>query len=1014
MKLGYTLVLTLLASTLVGIVSSSALSPIGHESMRYAYGNGAVVIDYGPQNNGWSDDSEKEWTDCSNSNSGACDSEDTLILGSHDYDDGWVSAARTFGFYGKSGCYSHAQIEMEVQTNGPNGAPEPGWVGSSKVTEGEGGANKLMFYAWDYQGGTWDLINANTKYQFHNGNYGTIQTQDDGREFRTVMMTIPLSGEVPLTARDGAYTNTFAEDMEFKHSSMEFEMQIRVLNHPAEDDWGDDDLRTEIKSMSVQLTPLPWIQSDLLMTTGDGALITPTTYTSSKELELYSHSSTRDSCLFTNPLTVEISGNEQSFSQVLYEPTIDLSEYSMFAGELNLTFERGQDEFIQTSLLVDQIPPEGNLSSVHFTWTGMNISLDGLYDEGAGFRNSHEIVFNLDAKSVNGREVTLQTSRRWDGNGLQGIADFTNLFANEISTLLCDEMTIEVKILDLAEPPNEHSIQHSFHPSCPSDSRVIFSAYQINADESPTLRVFFIPNDQLNTSGSWECGMRINESKWIVLPTKELCHLGGQLDLPLNDLGVFDSIFTISVGVCYETTWENSVIICEDFAQESTQIMHIDRDAPVVFYEMGTIDGDRTLILKANDSSGIAILKLLAVHEDTTQTEYACKLSGLTAQTCNPFLLEGINQDGETTQFTNLTLKATDIYGNVAYLNLSQNTVEQLNAMGNGDFESNNEENSDWFFVLIVGFLIFVAVMVRSYDSGRNLGSVSKTHDLGKNDKNPLKSQPWENIAWKDTDLIGTQPFTPDNPREMPRTDKDQIRKLIKNNPSKTVEEIVKMYVHAPAKPRVSERTLRKHVRIIHQSNRPVETPDIQQIKRLIVKSPTSNADAILSKYTHAPNHQKLGDDAFLAIIKDQIRTIEKETKHLNTFLNDLKTEELFVLANNIGLRLSPRKGDKQGLLVELKRLILTEEAVDFMDIKKRSELQPRGRKKETPLGQVPVNFPFQCSKGARKGVAGGGLICLQEHQDEILKKPFDWFGKSCPTCKKGVVEQRIEVVYFN
>jgi hypothetical protein len=182
----------------------------------------------------------------------------------------------------------------------------------------------------------------------------------------------------------------------------------------------------------------------------------------------------------------------------------------------------------------------------------------------------------------------------------------------------------------------------------------------------------------------------------------------------------------------------------------------------------------------------------------------------------------------------------------------------------------------------------------------------------------------------------------------------------------------------------------------------------------LIVKSPTIEAAAILAKYNHAPNHQKLSDAAFLAIIKDQKRTVVKETKHLNSLLNGLNTVELFVLANSIGLSLGERKRNKKWLLSELRRLVLSEEAVDLVDIKKLSKLQPSGRKMETPLGHFPVNFPFQCSQGALKGVAAGGLICLYDHQEKILDKPFNWHGKSCPTCNDGVIVQRIDFVYFN
>ena len=107
------------------------------------------------------------------------------------------------------------------------------------------------------------------------------------------------------------------------------------------------------------------------------------------------------------------------------------------------------------------------------------------------------------------------------------------------------------------------------------------------------------------------------------------------------------------------------------------------------------------------------------------------------------------------------------------------------------------------------------------------------------------------------------------------------------------------------------------------------------------------------------------------------------------------------------------KNSTKKQLLLELKNFILTEEPVSLLDVKKKSQPEPEGKRKETPLGPIPFNFPFQCSSGAKKRVADAEVMCLYEHIDDIMKKPLKWLGKSCPVCDDGVVEQRISNIYF-
>ena len=246
-------------------------------------GNASAASHYDRQtgsdySNNHYDDVEK-FVDCSEFTTAGqyanseCDDQDSIILGVHNYDDGYNDAMFKFNFDMDYDClyndgnaslphsFLGLRFQMDYQTNGPSHSGNDGWkngymysYGGSQGTSSVNyaAANQLFAYVWDYENSNWDLINLNNRGkiavpsgQSSNYNQGTIPSENYGEEFNQIYLDAPVDGVVPRTGREGVYVDDSVDD--------EIEIQFRLRNSPEEDDGYSTDLRTQIRNLNLSV-----------------------------------------------------------------------------------------------------------------------------------------------------------------------------------------------------------------------------------------------------------------------------------------------------------------------------------------------------------------------------------------------------------------------------------------------------------------------------------------------------------------------------------------------------------------------------------------------------------------------------------------------------------------------------------------------------------------------------------------------------------------------------------------
>ena len=202
-----------------------------------------------------------------------CDDPDSIILGAHNYDDGYNDAMFKFNFDMDYDClyndgnaslphsFLGLRFQMDYQTNGPSHSGNDGWkngymysYGGSQGTStvNYATANQIFAYVWDYENSNWDLINLNNRGkiavpsgQSSNYNQGTIPSENYGDQFNQIYLDAPVDGIVPRTGREGVYVDDSVDD--------EIEIQFRLRNSPEEDDGYSTDLRTQIRNLNLSV-----------------------------------------------------------------------------------------------------------------------------------------------------------------------------------------------------------------------------------------------------------------------------------------------------------------------------------------------------------------------------------------------------------------------------------------------------------------------------------------------------------------------------------------------------------------------------------------------------------------------------------------------------------------------------------------------------------------------------------------------------------------------------------------
>jgi hypothetical protein len=1016
-----------------------ALEQSGSLRMDVAMNAGATNIEYGEQDSWWRDDSSKVYTDCSTSSSNACDSDHSIILGSHEHDDGWVSVSREFVFSGRSVCYSHAEIEMRIQTNGPTDSDNPGWVGAGKVTQGEGKSNKLLFYAWDYENSNWDIINANSNYKFNNGYTGTVLTQNDGRDFRWVTTTIPLEGKIPLTDRKGAYFSNHADD-ELQEIWTNFTMSVRVLNHPAEDDWNDNDLRTEISHMKIQLIPKSWIGTGVSLSVMNGDEISSDVYFSENIHTFTGQGTMPDSCLAAEPVSVVVGNNGTEQYATLQGPELDFSNMDLADGEVELEF-RHNSGISALTFLRDTTPPEGAVQSVTTDEQGLNVSMTNMRDVHSGL--SREIEFSLVGESHTGDPLEYTTQRSYYYLSSQNSGrSFENLFSDVLSKMDCEDITLNIKINDLAFPPNEKILNERVQDTCPEPQAPNFFVQQI-FDSGSGISIGFKPVPDV-ADDVVSCTMRVSnadayypedmQSTYIELD-KDTCELGGNYFLELTKISHLSDHLNFAVGWCeppnnnndtsdstsnlteQEDAWfeeEHRRYCWTDPSATTERRFEVDSYAPLISYHLVDDKAEPSLEIHASDTSGIAHLSVILQYDNGAKTVLECSNNNLnySVQVCSKTLTE-LQQDqiadNRKGPLKNISIQVDDVFGNSGETSVSASIISQINDIPTGSDSTSLSLGDALICFVAVG--LFMMVMNALTSSVAEPPQVSLTNDHY-TPRNPMSTSTPAGSTALFSSPMSTRGQTK-SLQEYGRTDKEQVNKLVKSNPKSKPEDILALYKHPPNATRVRDKTILKHIRRAIEANRPRAKPDIRQIKRLIVQSTDAAPQTILKGYIHPPHKKRVDESVLLTIIADKVESIDKDRKDLNRELDGKTVIELLVFANSLGFQFTTRNSKKEQLLLELKNFILIEEPVSVLDIKRKSEVQPEGKRKDTPMGPIPFNFPFQCSAGAKKGVADGEVMCLYDHIDSIMKKPLRWLGKSCPVCEDGVVEQRITNIYF-
>jgi len=199
------------------------------------------------------DDNEYENTqkfiDCSDSSSSACNDVNSVIIGLNTYNGGWNAVHYRIQLDQKAACIdNNLTVEFDRQVNGPDSTK--GWSNGSSVSETTTGEySALLVSAWDWNedGGKWNYIDANAKFNFNSGNAGTIRTVNDGTGWYTDILHLVINGTVAVSGRSGTFLQPVQND------ESKSELQLRFNNQPNGflSSSRTDHLRTEIRHVNV-------------------------------------------------------------------------------------------------------------------------------------------------------------------------------------------------------------------------------------------------------------------------------------------------------------------------------------------------------------------------------------------------------------------------------------------------------------------------------------------------------------------------------------------------------------------------------------------------------------------------------------------------------------------------------------------------------------------------------------------------------------------------------------------
>ena len=213
---------------------------------------------YGIQNGRSNNNAVDKVIDCTSTSISGCDSSQSVLLGSYNYDNGWNGVEFDFFIPERLECVDDDfRVYMDIQLNGPTTSGRTqGWT--TAVTEdGEGwsntptGASFVLLQFYDHTNNTWDTANANRAYKFDNGNGGTLSTtnssQNDGTAFRQIYMDIPFDGEISRSGRTGSY-------YENSSNNSGLDVNLRWMNVPKNllISGATDNLRSEIDDVTIR------------------------------------------------------------------------------------------------------------------------------------------------------------------------------------------------------------------------------------------------------------------------------------------------------------------------------------------------------------------------------------------------------------------------------------------------------------------------------------------------------------------------------------------------------------------------------------------------------------------------------------------------------------------------------------------------------------------------------------------------------------------------------------------
>ena len=585
------------------------------------------------------------------------------------------------------------------------------------------------------------------------------------------LLQLSLEGTVPLTDRKGAYFSNYADD-ELQGIWTDFTLKVRVLNHPAEDDWDDNDLRTEISHMHVQLIPKSWIGTGVSLSMLNGDEATSDVYLSENSHTFTGQGPMPDSCLAAEPVSVVIGNNGTEQYATLEGPQFDFSNIQLADGEVDLEFWHNS-EVSALTFRRDTTPPEGSVGSVTTDEGGINVSMVNMRDVHSGL--SREIEFSLVGKSHTGYAVEYNTQRTYVYlSSSNSGRSFENLFSDVLSKMDCEDIIIKIKISDLAFPPNEKIMNERVKDLCPKPQAPSFFVQQIvNNVSGSGISIGFnpVPNVEDNVVS---CTMRVTNADAYYLgdmqPTyfelnKDKCELGGDYVLELTELSHLSDNLNFAVGWCQqpyddnddsdstsssteeedETLEREETKDCWRNSSKTTERRFVvDSHAPLISYQFDDDTGETSLEIRATDTSGIANMVIILHYEYGMETTLECPNSNLiySVQDCSKTLTELQQEqmaDNRIGPLKNISIQADDIFGNSRETSVGASIISQINDIST---ESDSTSLGLWdalvCLVVLVIFLMLLNVLTSPRSTEPSQISLTTSPNIIQTNQPPL------------------------------------------------------------------------------------------------------------------------------------------------------------------------------------------------------------------------------------------------------------------------------------